>query len=91
MADGVNGNGHGDGETKALDAIDLATAKEDKICIQRDHATGQLSWRTATPQADALGLMFRVLWYSMAHESQLWERVEALEAKIKGLEARLEG
>jgi hypothetical protein len=84
----MNGNGNGNkDEFSALDAIDLATMKEDKVCIQRDHATGQLAWRFASPQADPMGLMLRCMVYDLIINSDLARKVKELEARLAQLEA----
>ena len=80
-----NGNGKRD-EFGALDAMDLATMKEDKVCIQRDHATGQMAWRFATPQADPIGLLVRAMVYDLILNSDLAKRVAQLEARVAELE-----
>ncbi len=65
-------------KTPDLDIIDLATAKEDKICIERDHETANLSWRFATPQADPIAMMMRVSWLQIVRESGYHERIERI-------------
>jgi hypothetical protein len=72
----------------ALDAIDMATVEEDKICIQRDHATGGLSWRFVTPQADPLSLMWQTLFHQMMRQGGYLERIEQLEKRVAELEAK---
>jgi hypothetical protein len=80
-----NGNGKKD-EFTALGAIDLATMTEDKVCIQRDHATGQMAWRFASPQADPMGLLLRCMVYDLIINSDLAKKVAQLEERIKTLE-----
>ena len=76
-------------EKSVLDAVDLATLKEDKVCIQRDHATGGLAWRFATPQADPLGMMMRALVLQVLHDEGLFGRMAQLEQRVAELEALL--
>jgi len=76
-------------KTSVVDAVDLATLKEDKVCITRDHETGQLAWRFACPQADPLGMMMRALVHQVLHESGALERIEQLEKRMAELEAML--
>ncbi len=85
-----NGNGHKPkGEFAALDAVDLATMKEDRVCIQRDHATGQLAWRFASPQADPLGMMLRAMVYDLVLNSDLAQRVAELEREVANLKSQI--
>jgi hypothetical protein len=78
---------NGKDEFAALNAIDLATTKEDKVCIERNHETGQLSWRFATPQSDPLGMMVRVLVHQVLIDSGALTRIEQLEKRVAELEA----
>jgi len=82
-----NGNGK-QAEFAALDAVDLATMDEDKVCITRDHATGNMAWRFATPQADPIGLLVRAMVYDLILNSDLAKKVAQLEARIVELEAK---
>lgn len=83
----MNGNGNGKhDEFEALNAIDLATMTEDRVCIQRDHATGQMAWRFASPQADPMGLLLRCMVYDLILNSDLAKKVAQLEERIKTLE-----
>lgn len=83
----MSGNGNGkEDEFAALNAIDLATMTEDKVCIQRDHATGNMAWRFATPQADPMGLLLRCMVYDLIINSDLAKKVAQLEERIKALE-----
>jgi hypothetical protein len=82
-----NRNGKQD-EFAALDAVDLATATEDKVCITRDHTTGSMAWRFATPQADPIGLMVRAMVYDLILNSDLAKKVAQLEARVAELEAK---
>ena len=75
-------------DTKSLDAIDLLTAKSDRVCIQRDHETGVLSWRFATPHSDPLGMMMRALVHQILVDSGALVRIEQLEKRIAELEAK---
>jgi hypothetical protein len=54
---------------------------EDRICIVRNHATGDLSWRFACPRADPIGMLFRALFHQLMAESGWRERIEKLEAE----------
>jgi hypothetical protein len=74
-------------DTKSLDAIDLLTAKSDRVCIQRDHETGQMSWRFATPQSDPLGMMVRCMIHQVLTDSGALVRIEQLEKRVAELEA----
>jgi hypothetical protein len=74
-------------ETSVLDAVDLATLKEDKVCIQRDHETGRMSWRFATPQSDPLGMMVRCMIHQVLADSGALARIEQLEKRVTELEA----
>ena len=83
----MSGNGNGkEDEFAALNAVDLATMKEDKVCIQRDHATGNMAWRFATPQADPMGMLLRCMVYDLIINSDLAKRVAQLEERLKALE-----
>ena len=83
----MNNNGNGkQTEFAALDAVDLATAKEDRVCIERDHATGNMAWRFATPQADPIGLLVRAMVYDLILNSDLAKKVAELERRIAKLE-----
>lgn len=73
--------------TPTLDAIDLATATEDRICITRDFASGNMAWRFATPQADPIGMLVRAMVYDLILNSDLAKKVVQLEARIAELEA----
>jgi len=75
-------------ETSVVDAVDLATLKEDKVCITRDHATGQLAWRFATPQADPLGMMMRALVHQVLCDSGALVRIGELEKRVAELESK---
>jgi hypothetical protein len=75
-----------------LDDLDLGDADhpgEDRICIVRAHADGTISWRFATPKADPMGMLARVVWFQMMHESGYHERIEKLEKRVDELEALL--
>ena len=78
----MSNNGNGKNEFAALDAVDLATMTQDKVCIERDHATGNMAWRFATPQADPIGLLVRAMVYDLILNSDLAKRVAQLEARI---------
>jgi hypothetical protein len=80
-----NGNGK-QTEFAALDAVDLATMREDKVCITRDHASGNMAWRFATPQADPIGLLVRAMVYDLILNSDLAKKVAELERRIADLE-----
>jgi hypothetical protein len=80
-----NGNGK-QTESAALDSVDLATMTEDKVCITHDHATGQLAWRFATPQADPIGMLVRAMVYDLILNSDLAKKVAQLEARLAELE-----
>lgn len=80
-----NGNGK-QTESAALDAVDLATMTQDKVCIERDHATGSMAWRFATPQADPIGLLVRAMVYDLILNSDVAKKVAELERRIAELE-----
>lgn len=80
-----NGNGKRD-ELDALNAVDLATMTEDRVCITRDHVTGTLAWRFATPQADPIGMLVRALVYDLILNSDLAKKVAQIEARVAELE-----
>jgi hypothetical protein len=67
-----------------LDTQDAITRGEDRVCIVRNHETGDISWRFASPQADPLGMLMRVFWHQMMVESGFRARIEALEKKLEG-------
>ena len=79
----MNDNGNGKKPPAVtLDDLGLGEADhpgEDRICIVRNHATGDLSWRFACPQADPVGMLFRALFHQMMAESGWRERIEKLE------------
>lgn len=74
-------------DLSVLNEIDLLTAKSDKVCIERDHETGQLSWRFATPQSDPLGMMVRCMIHQVLTDSGALARIEQLEKRVAELEA----
>ena len=85
----MSNNGDGkQAEFAALDAVDLATLTEDKVCITRDHATGAMAWRFATPQADPIGLMIRAVVYDLILNSDLAKEVSQLKVRVAELEAK---
>ncbi len=75
-----------------LDDLDLGDADhpgEDRICIVRAHVDGAISWRFSAPQADPLGMLTRVVWFQMMHESGYHQRIERLEKRVAELEAEI--
>lgn len=80
----MSDNGH-EPNLEQLNAIDAATAKEDKVCVQTDHTTGQMSWRFATPRGDPYGMMMRCLIWDAIINSDLAKKVVELEGRIGDL------
>jgi len=80
-----NGNGK-QAEFAALDAVDLATMTQDKVCIEHDHKTGAMAWRFATPRADPIGLLVKAMVYELILNSDLAKKVAELERRIAELE-----
>jgi len=87
----MNENGNGKKSARdiptrvTLDDLNLGEADhpgEDRICIVRNHVTGDLSWRFACPQADPVGMLFRALFHQLMAESGWRERIEKLESSI---------
>jgi len=81
----MNENGNGKKPVVTLDDLNLGEADhpgEDRICIVRNHATGDLSWRFACPQADPIGMLFRALFHQLMAESGWRERIEKLEGMM---------
>lgn len=82
----MSDNGRVKDEFAALDAIDLATMKEDKVCIQVDHETKAIAWKFAAPQSDPYGMLIRCLLWDAIINSDLAKKVAELEARIQQLE-----
>ncbi len=75
-------------ELNALNAIDAETSKEDRICITRDHETGEIAWRFGTRGMSPFELIQWTLFNAMMNDSGYRARIEALEAKIAQLESK---
>ena len=66
----------------------LTNPDEDKICIVRDHETGDISWRFANKKMGAIELMAWTSFYAMMTQSGYRARIEELEKRIAELEAK---
>ena len=68
-----------------IEAFENEQSTEDRICIVRDHATGEIAWRFGTKQMSPIELMQWAMFYDMITNSGYRARIEALEAKVEAL------